>query len=167
MFVNTLLALLPALALLESAAAQVTGSFSINASVPERDPSISGCVILAQFTANVDPPVLQALIPVCHGETPFPSEPSAGLAVNWPLASNVADGQALASQLLIYGQVLSEVNQTGDDMARGERVMALTADQAQYLLGRSLTWNNGLQALWDNTGNGFVLTPEGDAQAAW
>jgi len=87
--------------------------------------------------------------------------------VHWPLANNAADGDSLASQLLIYGQVEHRAERTDLHMAQAGCVMRLSADQAQYLLGRSLTWNNGLQELWDNTGDGFVLNPEGNARAAW
>jgi hypothetical protein len=42
-------------------------------------------------------------------------------------------------------------------MAQAGCVMPLSEDQVSYILGRSLTWNNNLQQLWDNTGNGFVM----------
>ena len=160
-----LLSILPLLFLLP-ASAQNTGQWNMNASIPLSNPATSGCIILAQLT-NSTPPVLQALQPICPSTSTVPTNPATGASVHWPLANNAADGDSLASQLLIYGQVEHRAERTDLHMAQAGCVMRLSADQAQYLLGRSLTWNNGLQELWDNTGDGFVLNPEGNARAAW
>jgi len=166
MLPKSLLSLLSLLAVLQGTSAQNTGHWTMNASTPESNPSASGCVILAQLT-DTTPPILQALAPICPSTSTVPTNPSDGMSVRWPLAANAGDGEGLKSQLLIYGQVAHKTERTDIHMAQAGCVMKLSADQAQYMLGRSLTWNNGLQELWDNTGNGFVLNPEGNARAAW
>ena len=170
MISKTLYSLLPLLTTFHLASAQNTGHWTLNASTPESNPTASGCLILAQLTsptADTSPPILQALIPICPSTSTVPSNPSTGITVPWPIAANAGDGNGLSSQLLLYGQIEHKAERTDIHMAQAGCVMKLSADQAQYLLGRSLTWNNGLQQLWDNTGNGFVLNPEGNARAVW
>ena len=162
-------AVLPIMAALvsQTVVAQQAGQWTMNASTPQTDPATTGCVILAQLTSTTTPPTLQAFYPICPSTTPVPTNPFTGATVHWPLSANAGDGQGIASDLLIYAQVTHKADRTDVRMAQAGCVMRLGSDQAQYLLGRSLTWNNNLQELWDNTGNGFILTPDNSATLAW
>ena len=164
-----MLALFAALAALGglAIAQENPGHWTMNASIPKTEPSTSGCVILAQLTNSMTPPTLQAMYPICPPDTPAPTEPAEGAELPWPIAGNANDGDALKSSLAIYGQIKHKADRTDVYMAQAGCVMLLGKDQAQYMLNRSLTWNNELHELWDNTDNGFVLTPDGSANMAW
>lgn len=132
-------------------------SWSVNASVPQTNPSTSGCMIFAQITSPDKDPVIQALHPICPTGTPHASDPSTGVKIEWPL-KKLADGtEGAPGQLVLYGNVVHKEDRTDVYMAQAGCVMPLSEDQVSYILGRSLTWNNNLQQLWDNTGNGFVM----------
>jgi hypothetical protein len=127
----------------------------MNASIPSTSPSTTGCSVLAQLTLTGTNPVIQAMFPICPSGTLYPSDPSTGATVNWPLS---ADGTGAASQMVIYGQMTHVTDRTDVYMAQAGCALGLTVDQVQYLLGRSLTWNNNLQELWDNTGELAIST---------
>ena len=142
---------------------QSAGTWRMNASIPNTDPTTTGCVVLAQLTSGT-PPTLQALYPICPPGTPNAATDISGANINFPLAANAGDGNGVNSDLAIYGGVKHVLDRTDIYMAQPSCVMKLSNAQVQYLFKTSLTWNNGLQELWDNTGNGFIAT-EGTTDA--
>lgn len=133
----------------------------MNASIPMTNPGSSGCVILAQLTLSTSPPILQGMVPICP---PSVNTTVGEATVYWPIAANAGDGDGTRSGLEIYAQVLPSLGQTGPYNAKAGCVMQFSTYQVQYLLGRSLTWDNQLQELYDDTAQGFTMQgPEGGA----
>lgn len=130
-------------------------SWTINASTPLSNPTTSGCAILAQLSST-EPLTLQALLPLCPAGTPAASDPPTGITIPWPIVA-IEGVDASKLKLAIYGDIAHKADRTDIYMAQAGCVMELSAEQIGYLYGRSLTWNNNLQELWDNTGNGFVM----------
>lgn len=158
--------LLPQFALLTLVMAQYQspGSWVMNASIPSTNINSSGCVILAQLTLTSFIPILQAMAPVCPASN---GQVSPSVTVHWPIAKNPNDGEGTSSSLAIYGNVLSQGGQSGPYDSEASCVMEIKTQQVQYLLGRSSTWDNTLQELYDDTAQGYVMNGTTGPALAW
>ena len=143
---------LPLLVLVTSQ--QSPGSWTMNATFPTASPATAGCLVLAQLTLSITPPIIQAMMPICPNAI---DATTPGTIITWPIADNAGVGQGVASSMAIYADVQSNSDRKGLYDARAGCVMSVSTNQVQYLLGRSLTWNNDLEELWDVVGHGPVM----------
>lgn len=148
------------LALLPLSFAQSSGTIHLNASAPASQSKSAGCIILAQIASLSSPNILTSMVPICPPSTgEYATKPANGLAIDWPLTTG---GDGAASSLAIYGKITGGVSG-----ATAGCVMGLSQMQAQYLLGRTLEWNNDLNELWDHTQNGFLRDPTSFDVITW
>ena len=143
---------------------QSPGTWTMNATIPTANHANSGCLVLAQLTLSTNPPIIQAMMPICPNAVDA-SHP--GTIVTWPIAENAGEGQGVASSMAIYADVQSDSDRTGLYDARAGCVMSVSTNQVQYLLGRSLTWENDLEELWDGASRGFVLDGLSGGALTW